>query len=112
MAQLCLFRSMRRLGFGGCSRLTREELREVAAAVKVDRSHDGEVDRVGLRPCVGPGASGAMASDGVGAKLPFRTVVCALQSWVRDERHQLPQVPHDSALEPCDARVLRLRELL
>lgn len=77
------------------------------AAVKVNGAYDGEIDRVGLRPGVGPGTPGSMASDRVGPKLPFRPVVRALQIRVRDERHQLRQVPHDPTLEPCDVRVLR-----
>ena len=40
---------------------------EEVAVVAVDRSHDGEVDRVGLRAFVRPGAARAMAPDGVGA---------------------------------------------
>ena len=100
--------------FGGRSRLAREELREIAAlvdgdaglpkgvdevaAVKVNRAHGREVDRVGLRPRVGSGAYRAMATNRVGPKLPFRPVVGAFQIRVRDERHQLRQVPHDAAL--------------
>ncbi len=48
---------------------------------------------------VGPRAARAMAANGVRAKLPLRAVVGTLQGRVRDERHQLWQMPQDALLE-------------
>lgn len=91
-----------------------EDVEEVAV-VMVDGAHDGEVDRVGLRALLGPRTARAMASNGVRAKLPLRTVVGPFQSGVRDERHQLRQMTKDPPLElrhacvPRECLVLRER---